>query len=156
MIITFCGHDDVPEINKVMEWLCNVLDQFIYEENVIFYLGGYGGFDRLAASVVHQKQKVNPAVQAVLIIPYLNRKYDESGYEYTLFPPLESVPPRSAISKRNERMVTQADIVIAYVTHGWGGSAKTLEYARTKRKKVILYPEICERSEAHSKERYQH
>ena len=74
MIITFCGHDDVPDIHKVGEWLSHVLDQFIHEEPVIFYLGGYGGFDRLAASVVRQKQKVNPTAQAVLVVPYLNRK----------------------------------------------------------------------------------
>lgn len=143
MIITFCGHDSVSDVCKVKEWLDNVLDQFIDEEDVTFYLGGYGGFDRLAASVVRQKQTVNPAAQSVLIIPYLNREYDESGYDYTLFPPLESVPPRYAISKRNEWMVAQADIVIAYVTHGWGGAAKSLAYARAKRKTVILYPEIC-------------
>jgi len=147
MIITFCGHDDVPDIHKVGEWLSHVLDQFIHEETVIFYLGGYGGFDRLAASVVRQKQKVNPAAQAVLVVPYLNRKYDESGYDDTLFPPLDSVPPRYAILKRNEWMVAQADVVVAYVTHGWGGAAKTLEYARAKSKKVVLYPEICDRSD---------
>lgn len=140
MIITFCGHDNVSDIDKVKDWLCNVLDQFVYEENVICYLGGYGGFDRLAASVVRQKQKSNPAVQAVLVIPYLYRKYDVSSYDRTLFPPLESVPPRYAISKRNEWMVAQADVVIAYVTHGWGSAAKTRECARAKRKKIILYP----------------
>lgn len=140
MIITFLGHNDVPDFEKVSEWLCNVLDQFIYEENVVFYLGGYGGFDRLAASVVRQKQKINASAQAVLVIPYLNRKYDETGYDYTLFPPLESVPPRYAILKRNEWMVTQAEIVIAYVTHSWGGAAKALAYARRKRKKIVLYP----------------
>ena len=154
MIITFCGHDNVSDINKVREWLSYVLDQFIYEENVICYLGGYGGFDRLAASVVCQKQKVNPAAQAVLVIPYLNRKYDESGYDYTLFPPLESVPPRYAIPKRNEWMIAQADVVIAYVTHGWGSAAKALDYARRKRKKVVLYPEICEISANRPTEHY--
>lgn len=140
MIITFLGHNDVPDFEKVSEWLCNVLDQFIYEENVVFYLGGYGGFDRLAASVVRQKQQINASAQAVLVIPYLNRKYDETGYDYTLFPPLESVPPRYAILKRNEWMVTQAEIIIAYVTHSWGGAAKALAYAHRKRKKIVLYP----------------
>jgi len=143
MIITFCGHNDVPDNNKVREWLCHVLDQFVHEENVICYLGGYGEFDRLAASVVRQKQKGNPALQAVLVIPYLNRKYDDSGYDYTLFPPLEAVSPRYAISKRNEWMAAQADVVIAYVTHDWGGAAKMLEYARRKGKKVVLYPQTC-------------
>ena len=140
MIITFCGHDNVPDNQKVRDWLSSVLDQFIYEDNVICYLGGYGTFDRIAASVVREKQKINSTLQAVLVIPYLNRKYDESGYDYTLFPPLESVPPRYAILKRNQWMVTQADVVIAYVTHGWGGAAKTLEYAISKKKTVVLYP----------------
>ena len=36
-------------------------------------------------------------------------------------------------------MVSEADVVIAYVTHGWGGAAKTLEYARRSGKKVISY-----------------
>ena len=140
MIITFCGHANVPDTGKVREWLCNVLDQFVYEENVICYLGGYGGFDGLAAAVVRQKQKANAALQSVLVIPYLNRHYDESEYDFTLFPPLEGVPPRYAILRRNEWMVAQADVVIAYVIHSWGGAAKTLEYAQAKKKKVILYP----------------
>jgi len=141
MIITFFGHDRVPNADKVREWLCHVLAQFVHKEEVICYLGGYGGFDSLAASVVRQKQALHPAIKSILIIPYLNKKYDESGYDYTLFPPLESVPPRYAILKRNEWMISQADIVIAYVTHSWGGAAKALKYAQTKEKKVIIYPE---------------
>lgn len=141
MIITFCGHDNVPDSDKVREWLNQVLEQFIYDNEIIFYLGGYGGFDRMAASVVRQKKQQNPNAKSVLVLPYLNRKYDEEGYDYTVFPPLESVPPKYAISKRNEWMVLQADIVIAYVTHGWGGAAKTLEYACLKKKRIILFPE---------------
>ena len=30
-------------------------------------------------------------------------------------------------------------MVIAYVTHGWGGAAKTLEYARRKKKRIVSY-----------------
>lgn len=153
MIITFCGHSSVPDANEVRRWLCLVLEQFIYEKNIVFYLGGYGEFDRLAAEAVRQKQKANPVAKAVLVIPYLNKKYDASGYDYTLFPPLESVPPRYAISKRNTWMVEQASVVIAYVTHGWGGAAKSLSYARSKGKRVILYPEIYEKSEVPPKER---
>ena len=147
MIITFCGHNNVPGAEEVRKWLCRVLEQFIYEKNVVFYLGGYGEFDRLAASVVRQKQKANPTAKAILVIPYLGRRYDASGYDGTLFPPLESVPPRYAISKRNGWMVEQASVVIAYVTHDWGGAAKTLSYARSKGKRVILYPEAGEKSD---------
>ena len=34
-------------------------------------------------------------------------------------------------------MVEQADVVIAYVTHDWGGAAKTLEYAVRKKSQII-------------------
>lgn len=107
----------------------------------------------MAASVVRQKKEASPTAKAILVIPYLNRRYDASGYDDTLFPPLESVPPRYAISKRNAWMVEQANVVIAYVTHGWGGAAKTLSYARSKGKRIILYPELCEKSGDLSKER---
>ena len=61
------------------------------------------------------------------------------GYDETLYPRLESVPRRFAISRRNEWMVQESDAVVAYVTHGWGGAAKTLEHARRKKKNVLLY-----------------
>lgn len=31
-------------------------------------------------------------------------------------------------------MVNDADVVIAYVQHSWGGAAQTLEYAEQKKK----------------------
>ena len=60
------------------------------------------------------------------------------GYDGTVYPPLESVPRRFAISRRNEWMVQESDTVVAYVTHGWGGAAKTLDYARRKNRRIIL------------------
>lgn len=35
-------------------------------------------------------------------------------------------------------MVQESDTVVAYVTHGWGGAAKTLDYARRKNRRIIL------------------
>ena len=36
-------------------------------------------------------------------------------------------------------MIRESDVVVAYVTHGWGGAAKTLEYARRKKKNILFY-----------------
>jgi len=63
------------------------------------------------------------------------------GYDETIYPPLESIPRKFAILRRNEWMVQESDIVVAYVNHGWGGAAKTLQYARRKKKRIILYGE---------------
>lgn len=61
----------------------------------------------------------------------------EDEYDDTTYPPLEGVPLKFAISKRNEWMVDQADVVVAYVQHSWGGAAATLRYAESKHKRII-------------------
>ena len=38
MIIAFCGHDNVQNVDKVRNWLCDALDQFLYKESVTCYL----------------------------------------------------------------------------------------------------------------------
>ena len=77
-------------------------------------------------------------------MPYLSKSYQDQMnfylsqglYDEAIYPPLEDVLPRFAIVKRNEWMVRQADLVLAYVVVSFGGAAKTLEYARRKGKPV--------------------
>ena len=139
--VTFCGHADVWGEASLREWLTKTVEQLIERGADLFYLGGYGGFDGIAASVVREQKKAHPNIQSVLVLPYLDRKVDSTGYDRTTYPPLENVPRRFAISKRNEWMVDVSDVVVGYVTHSWGGASKTLEYARRKKKKIISYAE---------------
>ena len=137
MIITFCGHSKIVDKEAVRERLTSEICNLLSSGYTTFYLGGYGDFDLMAASVLHEMKDSYPSIDRVLVLPYLDRKYDEKLYDSTVYPPLESVPKRFTISKRNEWMVEQADVVIAYVTHDWGGAAKTLEYAVRKKSQII-------------------
>ena len=137
MIITFCGHSKIVDKEAVRERLTSEICNLLSSGYTTFYLGGYGDFDLMAASVLREMKDSYPSIDRVLVLPYLDRKYDEKLYDSTVYPPLESVPKRFAISKRNEWMVEQADVVIAYVTHDWGGAAKTLEYAVRKKSQII-------------------
>lgn len=139
MKVTFCGHGEFSQSETVREWLRGVVRELIVEGADVFYLGGYGAFDSMAAAVVREEKKAHTNLEMVLVLPYLNSNMDTSGYDYTVYPPLETVPPRFVISKRNQWMVEQADVVVAYVTHDWGGAAQTLEYAKRKKKKIILF-----------------
>ena len=65
-----------------------------------------------------------------------------SSYDSTVYPPLETVPRRFAISHRNRWMVEASDVVVAYVLHDWGGAATTLRYAKQKDRRIILYSEL--------------
>ena len=92
--------------------------------------------------MVHDLKKTYPNIRSVLVIPYLNRDYDTFLYDETLYPPLEGVPLKFAISRRNEWMVDHADVVISYVTHDWGGAYQTYQYALKKKKRIIRLKEI--------------
>ncbi|MBQ3489992.1 MAG: hypothetical protein IJA86_05345 [Clostridia bacterium] len=59
----------------------------------------------------------------------------------SIYPPIEQVPPRFAISKRNEWMMANADLIIAYVNHEYGGAYQSLRVAKRKKKKII---NICD------------
>ena len=137
MIVTFCGHKDVFEKEQLTQRVQQIIEQLIGEGATLFLLGGYGGFDSVAAVAVKEAKLQHPEIHSTLVLPYLDRTFNEDLYDDSTYPPLEEVPRRYAISRRNEWMVDQADVVIAYVDHGWGGAAKTLEYARRKKKRII-------------------
>ncbi len=139
MTVTFCGHAEIAQSDNLRGWLISTIEPLIADGADTFYLGGYGAFDSLAAAVLRELKKTYPHIQIILVLAYLNRNTDTSGYDSTFYPELEEVPPRFAISKRNERMVEMSDVVVAYVTHGWGGAAKTLEYAKRKRKVIHCF-----------------
>ena len=145
MTVTFCGHSHVSDAAELNVWLDKVLDLLIAEGADRFYLGGYGDFDRMAAEAVRAKKDERPGIEMALVTAYLGRQADRESYDYMIYPTLKDVTQRSAIPKRNEWMVDSADVVVAYVTHEWGGAAKTLEYARRRGKRVILYPELSGR-----------
>ncbi len=137
MIITFCGHSKLIEQNIIRAHLTRELRTLLEHGNHKFYLGGYGDFDLLAAKVLYELKQEYPETETILILPYLDRPLDASLYDSTIYPPLENVPKRYAISRRNKWMVEQADMVIACVDHDWGGASKTLEYAVKKGLRII-------------------
>ena len=140
MIVTFCGHSKLNRTEDFSKWLNMILPSFIEGGAATFYLGGYGAFDGLAAAALRKLKETYPHIELVLVLAYLNRDTDASRYDSTTYPPLEKVPPRYAIVKRNEWMVCESDVVVSGVTHSWGGAAKTLEFAQRKKKVIFQYP----------------
>lgn len=140
MIVTFCGHRTTDQTGKLTEWLNMILPSLIEGGATTFYLGGYGDFDNLAAAAVSRQKVTYPDIETVLVLAYLDREVDTSRYDSTTYPPLENVPRRYAIVKRNEWMIRESDVVVSGVTHEWGGAAKTLEYAQKHNKIILQFP----------------
>ena len=143
MIITFCGHSQAIFTDEEKSVLRNILvDEINKNPTCKFYLGGYGDFDGLCLRTLKELKNDFPEIELIFITPYLDKNYSKlefAKYHYddVIFPPLESVPRKFAILKRNEWMVEQADLVIAYVKYSWGGAVKALEYAKRKKKRII-------------------
>lgn len=139
MNVTFCGHAKISDRDAVQAWLSEVTQALIAQGATTFYLGGYGAFDELAAWVLRRQKQTHPDMKLILVRPYLRRNMEDFGYDDCIYPPLGSVPPRFAIPKRNQWMVQQSNVVVAYVLHDWGGAAATLRYARQKKKIILSY-----------------
>ena len=137
MRVTFCGHRHMQITSEIAESLKNIIYSLIEEGATEFYLGGYGEFDALCARTVRDAKKIYPHITSTLVIPYIDREFSSSLYDDSVYPPLESVPRRFAISRRNKWMVECADVVVSYVIHDFGGAAATLNHANRKNKRVI-------------------
>ena len=138
MVITFLGHSTITGSSEVLEKITEtILENTRKDEKISFYCGGYGDFDNLSASACRLIKEKRPNSEIVLVTPYLKNLIKIELYDTIIYPPLEKVPPRYAISKRNEWMVEKADFVIAYVKYTYGGAYKALAYAQRKKKPII-------------------
>ena len=151
MIVTFCGHRNMSDNNIITERLTNIITKLfsktmVNNDAISFYCGGYGEFDYLSEIVIDKVRShfPNTRCEKIIVTPYITPSYQwrneqmKQRFEDIVYPPIENVPYRYAIIRRNEWMIDIADIVIAYVKHSWGGAARSLEYAKRKNKSIIL------------------
>ena len=144
MIITFIGHAFLTAKGEIMEKVRGQMRANITDELITCYLGGYGDFDEICASVCREL-KNECLLELVYVTPYISlseqakiKELQEAGlYDKTIYPSLENVPKRFAISRRNKWMLENADLVIAYVDHSYGGAYKSLLSSKRKVKKLI-------------------
>lgn len=139
---TFFGHKECPD--SVVASLQEVLLDLIVNEGVgCFYVGNNGRFD---AMVHHQLKDLVlqfPNLHYAVVLAYLPTNPQNADYSDTMFPEgLESVPPRYAIAWRNRWMLARSDIVVAYVTHSWGGAARYVQLASRQGKAVVNLAEF--------------
>lgn len=148
MIVTFCGHSRFNYNDEIKTKLLGLLEKEIGDEYVSFYLGGYGDFDELARAVCVEYQKLHRDSRLVFVSPYLDENYLKLRRDYlklydeTIYAEVENVPKKFAILSRNKFMVERADLVISYVMFDFGGAAKTLQFARRSRARLINLAEM--------------
>lgn len=137
---TFFGHRDCPVAIKprLRATVVELIERYGVDR---FYVGRQGAFDAMVRSVLRELAEVYPHISYAVVLERLpdgKQKPDMRDFSPTIFPDgLETVPPRFAISRRNEWMLRQSDYVVAYITHGWGGAAQYVEKAARMGKVVV-------------------
>ena len=144
MIITFIGHSHLTDsVNLKVKIKRAICENAKGAEKIFYYCGGYGAFDSLCASACNELKSVFQNSEIILITPYINSiSHTDDIYDSIIYPPLESVPLRLAILRRNEWMINESDLIIAYVENTFGGAYKSLCYAKRKRRKIINLAEL--------------
>ena len=143
----FIGHREADE--RLLPTLVNAIERLVVSEDVTcFYVGGYGGFDRITATAVKQVKQRYPEITLMLVLPYhpADRPVEAPhGFDGTYYPEgMETVPRKFAIVQANKRMVDNVDWLVAYVRHGASNSRKILEYAQ---KQGVSYININKQAE---------
>ena len=139
MIITFLGHSRIHHTDELMKNVENAIKNNIGEkEKVIFYCGGMGDFDNICAKACLKIKERRASCELILVKAYINSpKFNDSIYDGSLYPPLENVPLKFAIVERNKWMIKNADLLIVYVNHSYGGAHNCLLYAQKLNKRII-------------------
>lgn len=137
MTVTFFGHKDTPK--KIEPTLRTTLVDLIENHGATeFYVGNNGNFDTMVRRQLENLSQTYPITYSVVLayLPTKKNKYDK--LTNTIYPEgIESVPKRFAISYRNKWMIQQADAVVTYVTHTYGGAWQFKVIAQRQGKTVI-------------------
>ena len=135
----FIGHREAT--SELLPILKQTGAEHISEYGVTeFIVGGYGGFDHLAAKAVISLKQQYPRIALSLLIPYhpVERPIETPpGFDSTYYPPgMEKVPRKLAIVRANRYMVENVDYLIAYAWHPASNARNLVEYAEKRKVEV--------------------
>ena len=136
MTVTFFGHKDTPA--TIQPYLEKVLEELILNRNANeFYVGNNGLFDSMVKTTLEKLKNKYSFIRYSVVLAYLPQN-KQGDYSDTIYPEgLENVPMRFAICKRNDWMISKADIVITYVNYTFGGAYKYKEKSIKMGREII-------------------
>ena len=141
--IVLFGHRDCCPCRAIDEQFYLLLKELICAKSFVeIYVGRNGEFDIYAATVVKRIQKAIGKAnnELVCVLPYVAKdmEYYEAYYDRVIIPEcVGRIHPKAAITKRNQWMVEQSDLLICYVEREKGGAYAALKYAKKLQKTII-------------------
>ena len=145
------GHRDLPQnqINYVKAALLREIEKAVADGYTCFMSGFAEGVDQYFVEMVMEKQKEDPALELIAVIPY-RKRLDSLNKKTRTRELLEACADvvviqekylPSVYSHRNRYMVEHSDRVIAvYDGRETGGTAKTIRFTHRMKKELREIP----------------
>lgn len=136
MICTFFGHHDAP--SSIRGALIEEIENLIGEGVREFYVGNNGEFDLMVQLALDEISRKSQGIRYSIILSRIDESSIAGLQWATLFPEgLERAIPKFAISKRNEWLLKNAQIVVTYMRHKSSNCYKWVEKARSRGLRII-------------------
>lgn len=145
------GHRDLPQnqINYVKAALLREIEKAVADGYTCFMSGFAEGVDQYFVEMVMEKQKEDPALELIAVLPYRKRldSLREKGRTYEMLEACSDVVVMqeeyrpSVYSHRNRYMVEHSDRVIAvYDGREKGGTVRTIRFTHRMKKELREIP----------------
>ena len=147
--VCFTGHRKIPpgQADTLARQLRSTLMRLIEDGYIYFGAGGALGFDTLAAKAVLDLRAEHPQIKLILVLPCLSQTRGWSARDIEIYDDIKSKADkvvytsqeytRGCMHKRNRHLVDNSSVCICYLTESTGGTAYTVDYAKTKNLTVI-------------------
>lgn len=149
--ISFFGHRQILNKEKVKALLLKVLQEIIPQGYSKLLIGTHGDFDNIALSTsIFYKKNVDHELSVNIVLTSLSLlNKDKFGFSMTdfykdnecetVFYEIEDIYFKKRITFSNKKMVDDSDLIICYVNMNSykSGAKKTISYALKQNKKVI-------------------
>lgn len=138
--VALFGHRDFYAQRRLDDKLYPLLKELLRTKPFVeILIGRDGEFDRYAASVVKRVQDAmgKERCELNLVLSYKKKDIEDFEKYYDRVNIPISAHPKLAITKRNEWMAEQADLILCYIERESGGAYQAVKYAKKLGKEVI-------------------
>ena len=141
-IVAFAGHRFEWHCKGVKEKIIPTLEDLINKGYTIFYNGAYGAFDSICSHAVLELKNKYPQIKLIRILSYYHHEKDKYElppcYDGSIYPDLEECHYKQIITKRNEWIVDNCDVLVCHIENTFrSGAYNTVKYARKTNKPII-------------------
>lgn len=141
-VVCFAGHRHDFRNVGIENRLEKVIIGLIKKGYNTFFDGDKGAFDKISASIVIRLKEKYPHIKIYRILTYYHSDNKKWGlpacYDGSIMPEIEWCYHKIKITKRNEWIVDNSDILVCHIVETYkSGAYNTLRYAQKTNKKII-------------------